>query len=169
MGRHAGIQKILSERVQIWQHFFHDKGREDPCTTISGRFGGVPMMALYWMLAWQLCESSRDRTCIARKPYIFVILGGGGGSGPPVPSGSAHGRTYHIVGNLKSRLFHQWKTRTIIWLLALVCGVFCEFVTFPLVSWVRCGTWLYRFLIFAPLLTFKFTNTVTAKIYIYIF
>ena len=25
-------------------------------------------------------------------------------------------------------------------LLALFCGVFCEFVTFPLVSWVRCGT-----------------------------
>ena len=25
-------------------------------------------------------------------------------------------------------------------LLALVCGVFCEFVTFPLVSWFRCGT-----------------------------
>ena len=40
-------------------------------------------------------------------------------------------------------------------LLALVCGVFWEFVTFPLVSWVRCGTWLYRFLIFAPLLTFN--------------
>ena len=29
----------------------------------------------------------------------------------------------------------------------------CEFVAFPLVSWVRCGTGLYRFLIFAPLLT----------------
>ena len=29
----------------------------------------------------------------------------------------------------------------------------CAFVTFPLVSWVRCGAWLYRFLIFAPLLT----------------
>ena len=41
-------------------------------------------------------------------------------------------------------------------LLALVCGVYCEFVTFPLVSWVRCGTWLYRFLIFAPLLTLHF-------------
>ena len=40
-------------------------------------------------------------------------------------------------------------------LLALVCGVFCEFVTFPYVSWVRCGTWLYRFLIFATLLTLK--------------
>ena len=25
-------------------------------------------------------------------------------------------------------------------LMALVCGVYCEFVTFPLVSWVRCGT-----------------------------
>ena len=24
--------------------------------------------------------------------------------------------------------------------LALVCGVYCEFVTFPLVSWVKCGT-----------------------------
>ena len=40
-------------------------------------------------------------------------------------------------------------------LLALVCCVYCEFVTFPLVSWVRCGTLLYRFLIFAPLLTFS--------------
>ena len=29
----------------------------------------------------------------------------------------------------------------------------CEFVTFPLVFKVRCRTWLYRFLIFAPLLT----------------
>ena len=29
----------------------------------------------------------------------------------------------------------------------------CEFVTFPLVSLDRCGTRLYRFLIFAPLLS----------------
>ena len=42
----------------------------------------------------------------------------------------------------------------------LVCGSNCEFVTFPFVSWVRCGTWLYRFLIFATLLTFiVFSNT----------
>ena len=38
-------------------------------------------------------------------------------------------------------------------LLALVCGVYYGFVTFQLVSWVGCGAWLYRFLIFAPLLT----------------
>ena len=31
----------------------------------------------------------------------------------------------------------------------------CEFVTFPLVSWVRCGTGLYRSMIFAPLLTLR--------------
>ena len=31
---------------------------------------------------------------------------------------------------------------------------YCEFVTVRLVSWVRCGTLLYRFLIVAPLLTF---------------
>ena len=48
-------------------------------------------------------------------------------------------------------------------LLALVCGVFCEFVTFPLVSWVRCGTWLYRFLIFAPLLTFNTFIYITSR------
>ena len=47
-------------------------------------------------------------------------------------------------------------------LLARVCGVYCEFVTFPLVSWVRCGTWLYRFLIFAPLLTW-------CKYYLYVY
>ena len=37
------------------------------------------------------------------------------------------------------------------WLSIVVSS--CEFVTFPLVSWIRCGTCLYRFLIFAPLFT----------------
>ena len=37
------------------------------------------------------------------------------------------------------------------WLLFVVS--YCEFVTFPLVSWIMCGTSLYQFLIFAPLLT----------------
>ena len=53
----------------------------------------------------------------------------------------------------------------------LICGVFCEFVTFPLVSWVRCGTWLYRFLIFAPLLTFispRLWNTAFLKYALYL-
>ena len=30
---------------------------------------------------------------------------------------------------------------------------YCDVVTFPLVSWVWCGAWLYRFLIFALFLT----------------
>ena len=33
---------------------------------------------------------------------------------------------------------------------------YCVVVTFPLVFWVRCGAWLYRFLIFALFLTFMF-------------
>ena len=33
------------------------------------------------------------------------------------------------------------------WLLFVMSN--CEVVTFPLVSWVRCGAWLHRFLIFA--------------------
>ena len=37
------------------------------------------------------------------------------------------------------------------WLLFVMSN--CEFVIFLLVSWVRCGTWLYQFLIFVPLLT----------------
>ena len=32
----------------------------------------------------------------------------------------------------------------------------CEVVTFPLVSWVRCGAWLIRFLIFGFFLTLKY-------------
>ena len=46
----------------------------------------------------------------------------------------------------------KWLTA---WLSYMVSN--CEFATFPLLSWVRsplrCCTWLYRFLIFAPLLT----------------
>ena len=33
----------------------------------------------------------------------------------------------------------------------------CKVVTFPLVSWVRCGAWLYWFLIFALFLTLRLT------------
>ena len=42
----------------------------------------------------------------------------------------------------KLRPVFRLRTRELVLadLLALVCGVFCEFVTFPLVSWVRCGT-----------------------------
>ena len=31
----------------------------------------------------------------------------------------------------------------------------CEVVTFPWVTWVRCGSWLYRFQIFAIFLTYQ--------------
>ena len=34
---------------------------------------------------------------------------------------------------------------------------YCDVVTFPSVSWVRCGAWLYRFLIFALFLILSWT------------
>ena len=34
----------------------------------------------------------------------------------------------------------------------------CDVVTLPLVSWVRCGAWLYRILIFALFLTLEKGN-----------
>ena len=45
------------------------------------------------------------------------------------------------------------------WLSIVVSN--CEFVTFPLVSWVRCGSWLYRFLIFTSLLTLSLYHVVS--------
>ena len=36
----------------------------------------------------------------------------------------------------------------------------CEVVTFPSVSWVRCGSWMYRFLIFALFLTLQINITI---------
>ena len=42
-----------------------------------------------------------------------------------------------FIWHILSFTFCYWERAD---LLALVCGVYCEFVTFPLVSWVRCGT-----------------------------
>ena len=39
----------------------------------------------------------------------------------------------------------------------------CDVVTFPLFSWVRCGAWLYRFLIFALFLTFVFWKNSSSR------
>ena len=40
-------------------------------------------------------------------------------------------------------------------------------VTFPLVSWVRCGTWLYRFLIFALLLTLMYISNIFSAMHLH--
>ena len=79
-----------------------DEGREDPYTTIHGPSFDPPSLtcqrnAIKWCFAgrdndgpavqaWYLCDLSGDRDQFARKPYIFVIFQGGGGSGPSCPS-----------------------------------------------------------------------------------
>ena len=65
------------------------------------------------------------------------------------------------------QLFSNWQhANQTSWLFFVVSN--CEFVLFPLESWVRCGAWLYRFLIFAPLLTLHLSTSydiVSTKIY----
>ena len=66
-----------------------------------------------------------------------------------------HVRNYSINMQVKlKRIFTLWSPAgkgLTSWLSFVV--PYCEFVIFPLVFLVRCGTWLYRFQIFAPLLT----------------
>ena len=57
---------------------------------------------------------------------------------------------YASVYTCMCLVVNDWERAS--WLSFVVSN--CEFVTFPLVSFVRCGTCLFRFLIFAPLLTF---------------
>ena len=56
----------------------------------------------------------------------------------------------HALTSVHCCLVVTWRERPD--LLALFCVVYCDFVT--LVSWDRCVTWLYRFLILAVFLTF---------------
>ena len=59
---------------------------------------------------------------------------------------------YVLFGHLLGK---SWPIGSRLWCLT-------EFVTFPLISWVRCGTWLYRFLISAPLITYNKTMALLA-------
>ena len=58
-------------------------------------------------------------------------------------------------------IMYKMTCRLTSWLSFVVYN--CEFVTFPLVTWVRCGTWLYQFLIFVPLLTVETIMSVLAS------
>ena len=56
----------------------------------------------------------------------------------------------HAFASVHCCLVVTWRERA--GLLAFVCEVYYDFVTSHLVSWDRCGTWLYRFLILAVFL-----------------
>ena len=62
----------------------------------------------------------------------------------------------------RARLFIDalWRSPTGKWLTSWLSFVMsnCDVVTFPLVSWVRCGAWLYIFFIFALFLTLSWTG-----------
>ena len=93
---HAQIQKVLSEGIQRWgeggsKYNYKRAIMARQRNAIKWRFPGVPMMAQHWMLVWYSSTIFQGiRTCIARKPYIFVIFQGGGGPDPLSPLGFAH-------------------------------------------------------------------------------
>ena len=63
-------------------------------------------------------------------------------------------------------VFVMLSCASVYWCLVVTCWERADFsaVTFPLVSWVRCGAWLYRSLIFALFLTFKtWTNYIHVR------
>ena len=63
---------------------------------------------------------------------------------PPILQNFANSKVIIHITNVTSESSQNGHTFLTLmgWLfvLALVYGVYCEFVTFPLVSWVRCGT-----------------------------
>ena len=89
---HARVQKVLSEGPNPDIVFLDNKGERGQIplkvghlrpareTPLKWRFAGVPMMAKLGN-----CEFYWIRTCIAQKPYIFVIFQGGGVDSLPPP------------------------------------------------------------------------------------
>ena len=94
--------QVMITKILIF--FLVDEGREDPRSKYHYKRAiiGPPVKPHYMAFLWHADDGPTlnaglvaaifqgIRTCIARKPYIFVKFSGG--SGPPVPpSGSAHG------------------------------------------------------------------------------
>ena len=73
--------------------------------------------------------------CLCARPFICALWS-------PAGKGLTFWLSF-VVSTVSLSLSHYCFVATC-WeradLLALVCGVYCEFVTFQLVSWVRCGT-----------------------------
>ena len=84
MGRHAGIQKVLSEMVQI-RHFFMIRGGKIKVPLYKRAFRWRADDGPILNAGLVALRFSGDRTCIAIKPYICCHFRGGGGTGPPVP------------------------------------------------------------------------------------
>ena len=98
INQHARTQKVLSVGVQLWCFYLawwgEERSKYHYKRTIIGppakrHLNGVSL-ACQW---WPYIECSLGsfvifkgiQTSFAKKPYIFVIFQGGGGSGSPVP------------------------------------------------------------------------------------
>ena len=61
-----------------------------------------------WLVSFVVLQGIR--TNIAKKPYVFVIFQGGGGSGPPVPPLDSHMfiTVFHLHLPLNNGFSHPW-------------------------------------------------------------
>ena len=76
---------FLDEGVENQIHFFGGPHRPASETPLKWRFAGVRMMPQHgcWLGSFVIFQGIW--TSSAKKPYIFVIFQGGGGSGPHAP------------------------------------------------------------------------------------
>ena len=136
-------------------------------TPAKRQLNGVPLAGRWWPADSVIWIFSPLINYIQKKNFLR--------GGPPLTKLS--GPVHDTIGLTKAVLL-MWMFYVFFSVLCLLCfctrlficalwspagkGLFSlllfvvsyrEFVSFTLVSWVRCGTWLYRFLIIAPLLT----------------
>ena len=92
------------------------------------------VLCLFWSMVCDCCISMSHALAFLRIIYIISVL-------------------FWLC--FRDRLFIDalWSPAGLTSWLSFVTS-YCEVITFPLVSWIRCGTWLYRFLNFAIFLTF---------------
>ena len=164
------FKRIVSDIVCIGKFGKHWKNRQIPYRSVRGPFRYITVnIIIIWFLLCCLC-------------FVFVswstselrmrLVHHQTGLSPPVKYLTDHSKAFLLLW-----IFY---VLSVLCLLCLCTHLFicalsspsgkgltswlsfevynCEFATFPLVSWVRCGTWLYRFLVFAPLLTFIITE-----------
>ena len=84
--RHGRIQKVFSEGEQLFFPPIIGPPAKRHLNGVSLAHCNIK----WWLGSFVIFQEIR--TSIAKKPYIFVIFQGGGGSGPRPSSEFAHGR-----------------------------------------------------------------------------
>ena len=121
-----GSRKFCQRGSKFDNFFFSWWGIEDPNTAVNGQSSARQRNAIAMAFRWRPDDDwlgSFDffqgiRTTIAKKPFIFVIFMGGGGSVPPVPPMDPlrlSSRTNAQYNNSSQYRMYTWYNRMIVW------------------------------------------------------